>query len=659
MTTILYDLEGNGLLDTLHTLHCLCLATPDGPVRTYHDDPDLPRDGTLEEGFAILRAADEIVAHNQIGYDIKALGKIYPDWDFSHVKQTDTLVLSRLLWSNMKELDGSRRYEGFPGRLWGRHSLESWGMRLGTAKGEYTGDFQTLDQAMLDYCIQDVVVLQALWAAIARRNYSQQAIDLEHAYARVIDAMNSRGIQFNVTKALAVQRRLEIREAEVEDKLAKAFTNFEKVTEIPFSTSPSYMVPAFQSIGWDPTAFTATGKAKLTAKILSELVDGAGPLGQAAGRVITLKLLKNGDDPEEIEWAGLLETQLKTTFGRITRSKTILFNPGSRNHLAKALMEQRGWEPKEYGNDGKPTMNEEIMAKLDYPEMPDIMESLMLDKRLGQLVRGRTAWLDLVGDDGIMKPYVCHLGTIYSRDSHSRPNITQVVKPSKPWGPEFRDLWEPRPGYTLLGVDLKGIDLRVLGHYLVPFDGGKYKEALAAGDPHTFTQKLVGLKERDTAKTLIYALIFGCYPKKVASIVGCSLSKAKRLHSGILNGLGITALVDAASRRAKSNGGFLRGLDGRMIPIRKKSVTLNYLIACGSAVVSKQWAVEFVASTIDYDCHLVIRAHDEMAVEVREEDAYAITVIALETALGAGKHLGLRVPTPADAKVGNSWKDIH
>src|SRR5690606_19720949 len=43
-----------------------------------------------------------------------------------------------------------------------------------------------------------------------------------------------------------------------------------------------------------------------------------------------------------------------------TKVKFIEFNPNSRTHLARALQEKFGWEPSEYGEDGNPTLNEDV-----------------------------------------------------------------------------------------------------------------------------------------------------------------------------------------------------------------------------------------------------------------------------------------------------------
>ena len=64
----------------------------------------------------------------------------------------------------MLDVDRKTKPAGMPPKLYGRHSLESYGYRL----GEYNGDFgQTSDwlewsKEMEDYCVQDTIVTKKL-----------------------------------------------------------------------------------------------------------------------------------------------------------------------------------------------------------------------------------------------------------------------------------------------------------------------------------------------------------------------------------------------------------------------------------------------------------------------------------------------------------------
>ena len=78
------------------------------------------------------------MSHNIIKFDLPALKKVY---DFNYKgKLRDTLVLTRLIWSDIKERDFQTK--DFPTKLIGRHSLQAWGVRLETLR-ETTQDLGT------------------------------------------------------------------------------------------------------------------------------------------------------------------------------------------------------------------------------------------------------------------------------------------------------------------------------------------------------------------------------------------------------------------------------------------------------------------------------------------------------------------------------------
>ena len=117
----------------------------------------------ITEGLHWLSNADLIVGHNILGFDIPAFRKTY-SWFNTNADIIDTLVLSRLYHPNMMEIDKRRNIPRMPLQLYGRHSLESYGYRLGEYKGEFgkTTDWKEWSQEMQDYCVQDVHVTTKL-----------------------------------------------------------------------------------------------------------------------------------------------------------------------------------------------------------------------------------------------------------------------------------------------------------------------------------------------------------------------------------------------------------------------------------------------------------------------------------------------------------------
>ena len=132
---LVFDCETNGLLHDVSTIHCIAIYDSQKEETFVFNDQGgdcYP----LTEGLHWLTSADVIIGHNIIGYDLPVLRKIY-SWFESSATVIDTLVLSRLYHPNLMELDKKRAWPRMPLQLYGRHSLESYGYRLGEYKGEF------------------------------------------------------------------------------------------------------------------------------------------------------------------------------------------------------------------------------------------------------------------------------------------------------------------------------------------------------------------------------------------------------------------------------------------------------------------------------------------------------------------------------------------
>ena len=159
---LVFDCETNGLLHDVHEIHCIAIYDSQKEETFVFND----RGGEcrpITEALHWLTSADVIVGHNIIGYDLPVLRKIY-SWFEYNGDVLDTLVLSRMYHPNLMEIDKRRNVPRMPMQLYGRHSLEAYGYRLGEYKGEFgkTSDWKEWSQEMQDYCAQDVNVTTKL-----------------------------------------------------------------------------------------------------------------------------------------------------------------------------------------------------------------------------------------------------------------------------------------------------------------------------------------------------------------------------------------------------------------------------------------------------------------------------------------------------------------
>lgn len=615
-----FDIETDGLLDDLTKVHSLVLQDVDtGEVFSCLQDPMAYQSTHIQwgipEALTMLAEADQIIGHNIIKFDIPAIQKVYPWFQIDEAKVVDTLVVSRLIWSDIGEQDDKKiKRNLIPAAIRGSHSLKAWGYRLGELKGAYgeTTDWSEWTPEMQAYCEQDVRVTVALLKLIESKEYSQTAIDLEHQVAWIVAEQERFGFLFDTLKAEKLLGQLMAEKAEVESKLQSLFD------------------PWFSFDG------THTPKKTINYKSVEK----------------------------HSMWEG-------ATYSKV---KLIVFNPGSRQHIADRLMKVRGWKPTEFTANGQPKVDEDILADLDYPEAQQITHYLMLSKRIGQLADGKNSWLNLVGKDGRMHGSVVTNGAVTGRMTHSYPNVAQVPSVGKPYGAECRELFCVPHGKKQVGVDVSGLELRMLAHYMNDED---YTHEVVNGDVHTANQKAAGLPTRNNAKTFIYGFLYGAGDAKIGKIVNGTSRDGSRLRKTFLEQLPALKKLTEGVKGAAKERGWLKGLDGRKLHIRSDHAALNTLLQSAGALVCKRWVVEmdllskergwrpkhrfdpWYDDRADWKLCVVANIHDEHQYEADESIAEEVGKASIECIKRAGSFFGIRCPLDGEFKIGNNWKECH
>lgn len=294
MATLIFDLETDGLLDTVTKVHCLVIKdVEEGKVYTYSFSNPYERD----EGLGHLQSGDLLVGHNVIKYDLPVLEKLFKI-TFDKSKVFDTLVATRLIWSNIKDHDISlMRNEKLPKKFFGSHSLEAWGHRLGNYKGDFKGPWDMFTQEMLDYCCQDVEVTATLYERCLAKDYAQTALLLEHEVAWLMAKQERNGFRFDTEKAAVLYTKLVQRRGELERELKDYFGSWvvqlpdftPKVNSTKYGYTKGVTVKKSKVIefnpssrdhiadrlitlyGWKPVDFTENGKPVVDEDVLSKL----------------------------------------------------------------------------------------------------------------------------------------------------------------------------------------------------------------------------------------------------------------------------------------------------------------------------------------------------------------------------------------------------
>jgi DNA polymerase-1 len=644
---LVFDIETNGFYHELDRVHSLVIKDPEtGDVYSCSPAYAATKSNraasssqlhgryqrlSVEQGLQILESADVLVGHNIVAFDLPALWKVYPEWGAKFHLSTsggltrDTMLLSRLFYTDMKDRDMKRK--GFPGKMTGKHSLESWGYRLGNYKGDYTGGFDHWSQEMQDYCEQDVEVSLDLWNKLTpiaaewgidifdpSPAPDKSCIQLEHDVARIVARQEKFGFAFDVDAAQKLAGELFGWRAELENELQHVF---------PPQIIEEVKVPK------------VSNKTK----------------GWVKGVPMTVR------------------TQ-------------VIFNPGSRQQVGKRLRDL-GWNPTEFTADGHPKISDETLAEAarNIPAANVLADYFLNGKRLGMLATGDESWLKAERKGRIHGGVVTN-GAVTGRMTHFSPNLAQVpgVKAKKlsqrkdPFQAKYRALFRASLG-VLVGCDADALELRDLAGYMALYDGGAYIKTVLEGkkeegtDMHTLNAKALGC-DRETAKTWFYAFIYGAGDYKLGLILNVrgnynqvaaigKQSRAKFLKA--LPALG--KLTQRVQERVKR--GYVIGLDGRRIFLRSEHAALNSLLQ-GAGAIQMKMALVILDNTLQSkgyqtgrDYEFVVNVHDEIQTDTKEELADFVGRTAAWSIEQAGVFFNFRCPLKGNYVIGRDWSETH
>jgi DNA polymerase-1 len=352
------------------------------------------------------------------------------------------------------------------------------------------------------------------------------------------------------------------------------------------------------------------------------------------------------------------------------------FNPGSRTQIVERLQQKYGWVPEKTTEKGNPTLDDDILGALPYPEAKPLAEYMLIKKRLGQIADGNNAWLKLVNNDsGRMHGDVITNGCITGRCAHRSPNMGQVPAGYSPYGKECRSLFHAPDGWDLIGIDAKALELRCLAGYLAIWDEGKYAELVTdpTGDIHTYNQQQFGVETRDISKRLLYGMLYGCGSVKAGTIIDPNEKDEfvlRKLGSTAINSFmdGVPALKKL-KREIENNistRNYLYGLDKRTLHCRSAFKGLNVLLQSAGAIIMKQVVVT-IHEKIEQELGLVhgkdweqaLMIHDEIQIVCNPAYTKQIREQAMLAFPAAGDFFNFRCKIEGDSRVGYTWAETH
>lgn len=277
--------------------------------------------------------------------------------------------------------------------------------------------------------------------------------------------------------------------------------------------------------------------------------------------------------------------------------------------------------------------------------------------------------LNNVRPDGRITCGINNFNTSTSRSSHSL--FVNCPSESAIYGEKLRASIIAPEGKILVGADMRSCQLALAAYYSNNYE---YYKAVAEGNEfkinadgseminpdtgkpwyigesgHCFSARMFGLVSeadwqravetqnqelihhlhlvRKYGKAASFGTIFGCSGKKLSTMLKCPENEGEHKKNMFLNKVGLSRVIEIldsmVTANTRCNGGYIELPFGYHVWCQQKHKQVNYLIQ-GSEAMAQRFAVNYMeerATREGLDYKKIIDMHDEMLVEVSEEDS--------------------------------------
>lgn len=608
---VVIDIEG----DPIPSTRVWCAAVIDllsGEERLITDNAELKRYVTDKKAQGY-----KFVGHNIIGYDAPTLNRLLKT-SLTISDLVDTMVLS-MVYS--PSFDGG-------------HGLANWGTKLRMPKGDWN-DFSKYTDDMGRYCLQDTRICKEIFVRLTKRmrtvGFSNRGLEIEHRAWHIIKKQQDNGFAFDAQEALVLYGQLRAIEADLQEKIY------------------TYWPPQLQVVAEYKRPRKKDGGFTENYKRHSQ-------------QYVLVRILNERDAYEVLDY--------------------VYFNIGSPSQRIEKLL-SLGWKPREYTKPSKTHPNGQPKATEKGQLVPSLVE--FVEESGKEEVRLIAQWIEYNSRANMVNTWLeaynentkCIHGSLWMANTlryrHSNPNSANIPAVRK--GPdkkpllgrdgvytfEARALWtvRDRSNRKLVGVDAKGIQLRVLAHYL---NNPEFTDVVINGDPHSYNQEIGEFESRDLAKTFIYAFFLGAGDAKVGQIIRGTTKDGRDLKKRFVERTpGLKHLLNDLKGQVERTGRIVL-CDGTPVIVDKPHTVLAYLLQGDESRIMKKSAIEVdrIVRERRLDVLKVGDIHDEWQSDVlarnAEEFAFDVCPIGFDS---AGKFFDYRVPIECDARIGMTWAETH
>lgn len=596
------DIETHSLTPTV--IWCLCAINLGTGEEVTLTDPDEMRNWINER----LTEGSTFIGHNIISFDIPVLNRLLGTRIASR-RLVDTFVLSML----------------YSPALAGGHSLEAWGERLRFPKTEFN-DWSRLSDDMVRYCLNDCRVNLQLYLRLSDRmvgvGFSERSCEIESLAWALIQRQRKNGFQLDVPRAHELYSEIRQLERQLKDEIYEQ---------------------------WPPQLL----EVKRFAKAFKADGSPTSNYGRHVEQYPRLELCEDGG---------------------YCAFDYVEFNLGSPKQRIEKLLEL-GWKPREFTPKGAPQATrkgslvpslEEFLQKNPNEAARKLAEWIAINAR-GNMI---STWIDVADDKGLIHGNLWLAGSLRYR--HDKPNTANipairlddnkvsVFGRAGGFTYESRDLWtvRDRERRSLVGVDAKGVQLRILAHYL---GNSTFSENILSEDPHEANRKSMGLPSRSLTKTITYATLMGAGDARIAMEAKVSMREAVAAKEQFFSQVPELPALIRRLKQQLNKTGRLELCDGAQVLVPSDHMVIPYLLQGDESRLMKQSMI-YVADAVRKEKLDVLKVgdiHDEHQYDALNNHVNPFLKILPVSFSRAGESFGYTVPIECDAKVGLTWSQTH
>ena len=345
------------------------------------------------------------------------------------------------------------------------------------------------------------------------------------------------------------------------------------------------------------------------------------------------------------------------------------FNINSPKQLGEILFEKLKLSGGKKTKTGYSTAAD-VLEKLapEHEIIRDILEYRQLTKLNSTYATGLAGY---IREDGRIHGTFNQTITATGRISSTDPNLQNIPVRTE-MGSKIRDIFVPKEGYVFVDADYSQIELRVLAS--LSGDEKLIESYHSAADIHAATASQVfhvPLEEvtpelRRNAKAVNFGVVYGISAFGLSEDLSISRKEALDYINNYFKIYGgVKKFLDKQVADAKEKG-YVKTMFGRIRPIPEiKSsnfmtrsfgdrVAMNSPIQGSAADIMKisMLKVDEALEKSGFDARIVLQIHDELLVEVKEDEAAKVSELVEKSMREA---VSLKVPLEVDAHIGKTW----